>query len=337
MVFFTVFFRTFGFLTALLTFFLLISILLNLTNELQKSEFAMIEGDQNSKNIIGVINLNGPIFNNSSNVLENNFYDYINPEHIRLYLEELKELNVKVLLININSPGGTVTATAELENIFNNFKKESKVKIYFYTSEILASGGYWIATTADKIFASYGSTIGSIGVGGPSWYYYNTPLSLSSGLLGQSIETEKGIEVFNQNAGQSKDLFNPFRKPKDQEILHLQKIVDEIYEDFIRKVSKNRKIEINTIKNNIGALIYSSTQAKRKFLIDDVVTYESLIEYIIKENNFNDYTIYENIVQKSLLGNFLASYKDDNDTKFNICNRFEMSINSITPLFLKEC
>ena len=228
MVFFTVFFRTFGFLTALLAFFMIISLLLNLTNNLQKSEFTMTEGDQNSENIIGVINLNGPIFNNSSNVLENNFYDYIDPEHISLYLEELKKLNVKILLIKINSPGGTVTATSQLENIFKNFKKESKVKIYFFTNEILASGGYWIATTADEIFASYGSTIGSIGVSGPSWYYYNKPLSVSSGLLGQTIETEKGIEVFNQNAGQSKDLFNPFRKPKNQEILHLQKIVDEI-------------------------------------------------------------------------------------------------------------
>ncbi len=337
MVFFRVFFRTFGFLSALLVFFLIISILLNLSNNLQESKFTMIEGDQKSNNIIGVINLNGPIFNNSRNVLENNFYDYINPEHIRLYLEELKELNIKILLVNINSPGGTVTATAELENILKNFKKETKVKIYFFTSEILASGGYWIATTADKIFASYGSTIGSIGVSGPSWYYYNTPLSLSSGLLGQSIETEKGIEVFNQNAGQSKDLFNPFRKPKDQEILHLQKIVDEIYEDFITKVSKNRKIQIKTIRNNIGALIYSSTQAKEKFLIDGVANYRSLIEYIIKENNYDDYKIYENIIKRSLLGNFLASYKDKNGDKFNICNRFEMSINVITPLFLKEC
>ena len=145
MVFFTVFFRTFGFLTALLAFFMIISLLLNLTNNLQKSEFTMTEGDQNSENIIGVINLNGPIFNNSSNVLENNFYDYIDPEHISLYLEELKKLNVKILLIKINSPGGTVTATSQLENIFKNFKKESKVKIYFFTNEILASGGYWIA------------------------------------------------------------------------------------------------------------------------------------------------------------------------------------------------
>ena len=123
MVFFTVFFRTFGFLSALLAFFLIISVLLNLSNNLQKSEFTMIEGDQNSKNIIGVINLNGPIFNNSSNLLKNNIYDYINPEHIKLYLEELKELKVKILLININSPGGTVTATSQLENIFKNFKK----------------------------------------------------------------------------------------------------------------------------------------------------------------------------------------------------------------------
>ena len=337
MVFFRVFFRTFGFLSALLVFFLIISILLNLSNNLQESKFTMIEGDQNSNNIIGVVNLNGPIFNNSRNVLENNFYDYINPEHIRLYLEELKELNIKILLVNINSPGGTVTATAELENILKNFKKETKVKIYFFTSEILASGGYWIATTADRIFASYGSTIGSIGVGGPSWYYYNTPLSVSSGLLGQSIETEKGIEVFNQNAGQSKDLFNPFRKPKDQEISHLQKIVDEIYEDFITKVSKNRNIEIKTIRDNIGALIYSSKQAKENFLIDEVVTYSSLIEYIIKENNYDDYKIYENIIKKSLLGNFLASYKNNKGAKFNICDRFKMSINVITPLFLKEC
>ena len=111
----------------------------------------MIEGDQNSKNVIGIINLDGPILDNSSNVLQNNFYDYIDPQQFKFYLEELKELNLKILLININSPGGTVTATTELENIIKNFKKQSKAKIYFFTSEILASGAYWVATTSDKI------------------------------------------------------------------------------------------------------------------------------------------------------------------------------------------
>ena len=149
MVFFSVFFRTLGFLSALLIFLIIINFLLNFSNELDKKQFVMTEGDQNSNNIIANINLNGPIFNNNSNVLGNNLYDYINPSQVKSYLEELKELQIKALIININSPGGTVSATAELEQIIYEFKK-TNTKIYFFTNEILASGGYWVATTADK-------------------------------------------------------------------------------------------------------------------------------------------------------------------------------------------
>ena len=84
----------------------------------------------------------------------------------------------------------------------------------------------WSLFESDKIFASYGSIIGSIGVSGPSWFYYNNPTSISSGILGETIVTKNGIEVFNQNAGQGKDLFNPYRRPKNEEIKHLQNIVD---------------------------------------------------------------------------------------------------------------
>ncbi len=192
--------------------------------------------------------------------------------------------------------------------LFMNLKKNTDTKIYFYSKEILASGGYWVATTADKIFASYGSIIGSIGVSGPSWFYYNTPTSLSSGVFGQTIETKEGIEVFNQNAGEGKDLFNPFRRPKNDEIKHLQSIVDDVYNNFITKVSKSRKIEISNLKTNIGALIYSSNQAKNNFLIDDILNYETLIELIKKENKFEDYKIYENKVNNSILSNLFSFF-----------------------------
>ena len=224
MIFFSVFFRTLGFLSALLIFIIIINLLLNFSNEMEKKQFVMTDGIPSSNNIIANINLNGPIFNNNSNVLGNNLYDYINPSQVKTYLEELKELEIKALIININSPGGTVSATAELEQIIYEFKKQTNTKVYFFTKEILASGGYWVATTGDKIFASYGSIIGSIGVSGPSWFYYNTPLSLSSGVFGQSIETKDGIEVFSQNAGEGKDLFNPYRRPKNDEIKHLSLI-----------------------------------------------------------------------------------------------------------------
>tara|TARA_B100001057_G_scaffold498019_1_gene603784 strand:+ start:168 stop:1190 length:1023 start_codon:yes stop_codon:yes gene_type:complete len=340
MLFFRVFFRTLGFLSALLIFFIITNILVNLSNDLEKEQFVMTDGLTNSNNIIANINLNGPIFNSTSNVLGNNLYDYINPAHVKSYLEELKKLQINVLIISINSPGGTVSATAELEQIIYEFKKSTNTKIYIFTNEVLASGGYWVATTADKIFASYGSIIGSIGVSGPSWYYYDTPLSLSSGIFGQSIETKDGIEVFNQNAGKGKDLFNPFRSPKKNEIKHLQNIVDDVYNDFLIKVSKSRKIEISNIKNNIGALIYSSNQAKNNFLIDDILNYEKLIELIIKENQFEDYKIYENKVNNSFLGNLLVKYEDHNSIKYsyeNFCKNLKTNINLTIPIFINSC
>ena len=300
----------------------------------------MTDGIPSSKNIIAKINLNGPIFNNNSNVLGNNLNDYINPSQVKSYLEELKELQIKVLIININSPGGTVSATAELEQIIYEFKKQTNTKVYFFTKEILASGGYWVATTGDKIFASYGSIIGSIGVSGPSWFYYNTPLSLSSGILSGSIETKDGIEVFNQNAGESKDLFNPYRRPKTEEIKHLQNIVDDVYNDFKAKVSKSRKIEISNIKNDIGALIYNSNQANNNFLIDDILNYETLVELIIKENEFDDYKIYENKVVNSFIGNLLARYVDQPSNRYSfekICSGLKTNISVVIPVYLKDC
>ena len=340
MIFFSVFFRTLGFLSALLIFLLVINILLHFSDDLGKKQFVMTDGISSSNNVIANINLNGPIFNYNSNLLRNNFYDFINPAKVKSYLEELKELQIKALIININSPGGTVSATAELEQIIYEFKKNTDTKVYFYTKEILASGGYWVATTADKIFASYGSIIGSIGVSGPSWFYYNTPTSLSSGIFGQTIETKEGIEVFNQNAGEGKDLFNPFRRPRSDEIKHLQSIVDDVYNNFITKVSKSRKIEISNLKNNIGALIYSSNQAKNNFLIDDILNYETLIELIIKENKFEDYKIYENKVSNSIISNLLVKYEDQTNNKYsleNICRNLETNISVVIPVFLKNC
>ena len=340
MIFFSVFLRTLGFLSALLIFIIIINLILNFSNELEKKQFVITDGIPSSNNIIANINLSGPIFNNNSNVLGNNLYDYINPSQVKSYLEELKDLEIKALIININSPGGTVSATAELEQIIYEFKKQTNTKVYFFTKEILASGGYWVATTADKIFASYGSIIGSIGVRGPSWFYYNTPTSLSSGIFGQTIETKEGIEVFNQNAGEGKDLFNPFRRPRNDEIKHLQNIVDDVYNDFITKVSNSRKIEISNLKNDIGALIYSSNQAKNNFLIDDIINYETLIKLIIKENKFEDYKIYENKIGNSILTNLLVNYEDQTNDKYfleNICRNLETNISVVIPVYLKNC
>ena len=135
-------------------------------------------------------------------------------------------------------------------------------------------------------------------------------------------------------------MFNPYRRPKDNEIKHLQNIVNDVYNDFTAKVSKSRKIEISNIKNNIGALIYNSNQAKNNFLIDDILSYETLLELIIKENEFEDYKIYENKIDNSFLGNLLAKYKDQPRNKYSfekICRSLKTNINVVIPVYLNNC
>ena len=334
MAFFNTFFKTLGILLGFTTFLIIINITIFY---LQKNNFSfnLIEGDEQSKNIIAILNLNGPIIKDINHGIVGKIINYIDPEIVNESLKELQNFKPKVLIIRVNSPGGTVSATSSLENKINDFKKLNNTKIYFYTDEILASGGYWISTTGEGTYANYGSIIGSIGVSGPSWYYYNQPKSISRSLFGQVIETEKGIEVFNQNAGASKDLFNPFRKPTNQELSHLQNMVKEIYVKFISKVSKNRKIEKNTLVDEIGALIFTSSQAKKNFLIDGVIEFDDLIDQIIMEENFKNYKIIKKNTNESLLNNYLSSFI--NNSKTPICNELNSSFSSVFPIYLNNC
>ena len=334
MAFLNVFLKTLGFLFGITTFFIIITLMSGLV-ENDNQKYRIIEGKNNSKNIIAILNLNGPIIENSNHSLINNIVNYINPNDVKDYLSELKLINPNLIIIKINSPGGTVSSSSDLEKIINDYKKINNTEIYFYTNSVLASGGYWVATSGNKIYANYGSIIGSIGVSGPRWYYYNEPTTISKGLIGSKIETKNGIQIFDQNAGISKDLYNPFRKPTEKELKHLQNIVMDIYEDFLLKVSNSRKIEINTIKNDIGALIYNSKQAKEKFLIDGVLSFDELIVQIISERKFNDYKIIEFDAKENILDKYLVNFFD---FKYSVlCNELNSNFVTISPTFFNNC
>ena len=268
-VFFTTFFKVLATLLALGFFLALVIGILALADVDNSSDFIFVEGNKDSKNTIVVLNLNGPIIPDSLNLNNFSTFQFISPSSFKKKLEKLKTLKPKLIIISINSPGGTVSASYEIFNILKDFKEKNNLKSYFHTNEILASGAYWFALSGDKISASYGSLIGSIGVKGPDWIYYDKPIALSSGIFGKSVETQNGIKLYSQNAGRSKDLLNPFRKPTEEELSKLQLIINNIYEDFILSVSKKRKIEKKIIKKEIGAMIYSATSAKNNFLIDD--------------------------------------------------------------------
>tara|TARA_Y100001970_G_scaffold27392_1_gene33406 strand:- start:1961 stop:3001 length:1041 start_codon:yes stop_codon:yes gene_type:complete len=344
-IFFNTFFKILAFLLSITVFLSIFIGFLSFFNANKAlNEFEKISGDEKSNNIIAIVELNGPIINHSVNLSYIPNLQIIDPNRFKNQLETIKTIRPKVIIVSINSPGGTVSASHEIYEILNKFKNDQNISVYFHTTESLASGAYWFALSADKIYASYGSLIGSIGVKGPDWIYYDNPISMSSGILGSSIETKNGIKIYSQNAGESKDLLNPFRKPTKTEIEKLQLIINSVYEDFVHTVSKQRKIEVAILKEDIGAFIYNSEIAKENYLIDDILSLESLVEKIVRENQFTNYKVYKNSNYNfSILDQFLlkvsnilrTSEKTLSNNHF--CNKFKNNISTISSGYLKNC
>jgi protease IV len=338
-IFFNVFIKSIAFFLSIITIIIIISLSVSFFSD-RNIDFITLDGEESSTNIIAIIELNGLIIETSSELsnLRNPFI--ISPKKIEIKLEELKKVSPKAIIFSINSPGGTVSASKKLYDIIKIYKKNNNnTKIFIHTDELLASGGYWVATVADGIYASYGSITGSIGVKGPDWFFYDKPKTISTGIFGNTIETENGIEVFSNTAGESKDIFNPFRKPTKKELKHLQNMVNEIYSDFIRIVSKERKIETNTLKEDIGALIFTSTHANELNLIDDELNLEELIDKIIKENNFTDYKVIKIINEKnSLVKEILTSSSSKKEIYFSYeCLSLRSSITAILSYEATGC
>ena len=241
-IFFNTFLKVFAILLSISVFFLILLVVLSYIGPNSViSEYKFIEGNKDSENKIAILRLQGPIVNHSLDLNNFTFLQIIQPEDLRKKLKKLDALKPKILIVSINSPGGTVAASHEIFKLLKKFKDKNNLELYFHTDEILASGAYWFALAGDKIYASYGSLIGSIGVKGPDWIYFDKPISISNGIFGNAIETENGIRVFSQNAGKSKDLLNPFREPTKDEIKKIQSLINDIYEDFVNLVSKKKK------------------------------------------------------------------------------------------------
>ena len=329
-IFWNVFLKTIAFFLSIVSIIVLITLLISFVED-RNDKFTFFFGNENSSNLIAVIELNGLIIEKNRQFpdLTNTFI--ISPSEIKNNLDILKQISPKLIIFSINSPGGTVSASKNFYDIIKNYKKNNNIEILFHTNELLASGGYWAATSADGIYASYGSIIGSIGVKGPDWFFYDHPITISTGIFGNTVETKNGIKIFSSKAGKSKDIFNPFRKPTKDELNHFQNMVDEIYYDFVRIVSKERKIETNTIINDIGALIYTSDKASDLHLINDELSINDLVTKKVREKGFKDYKVIKMINPKNSLlkelitGNF---YNSNTDIKFE-CLSLRSSIAAI--------
>lgn len=176
--------------------------------------------------------------------------------------------NVKGVLLHLQTPGGTIFGSRAIFDAVQSYKERTGRPVYAFVEGLSASGGVIAMAGADKIFADFGSRVGSIGVLGGMLTYFDDPVATDGGLLGQGIETRGGIEHTVISAGRGKDLGNPFRRPGEAEIAALQEGADNEYDRFVALVAENRPIAESVIRETMGAMIFGNQMAESYGLID---------------------------------------------------------------------
>lgn len=234
------------------------------------TDYVHVSGNARSQNKLLVLRIDGVILGTPPRDLSTAFfvpqatYGYV----IRKVLEDAAaDSTIKGVMLHMQTPGGTIFGARAIHDGVTAFKG-SKKPIVAWIEGLSASGGVMAMVGADKIYADHGSFIGSIGVIGPSWLYYNKPLATDGGLLGGGIVTQNGIEQVIISAGRGKDLGNPFRRATPEEIKVLQDGVNDEYGAFVAHVARNRGITEQTIRDEMGAQIFGNAQAETFGLID---------------------------------------------------------------------
>ncbi len=187
-------------------------------------------------------------------------------DDIRLQLRQAAEDDsVKAVLLRIDSPGGEVTASDEIYHYVADFRATSGKPVVVYMDSLAASGGYYSAMGGSWIVAHPLTVTGSIGV---ILETYNV----------KDLVGKIGVKALVIKSGKMKDMLSPYRDPAPEELALMQNLINETYERFITVVAKERKLDIETLRNGIAdGRIYSGPQAKALGLVDDLGYFEDAV------------------------------------------------------------
>jgi len=178
-----------------------------------------------------------------------------------------KNNNIKGVLLIVNSPGGAVAPSVELAYAIKELKQLKPVVAY--ASGVMASGSYYASIWSNKIIANPGAMIGSIGV-------------IFQGTNVEELMETIGVKTQTVKVGKYKEVGTPTRPWKDYEREELEKVINDTYDMFITDVANARKLKKENHTQFADAHIFTSGQAKKLGLVDEVSTLNFAKEEIIK-------------------------------------------------------
>ncbi len=194
--------------------------------------------------------------------------------------------HTKGIILRINSPGGSpVQAGIINDEIHRQKKLHPKIPVYAVVEDICASGGYYIAVAADKIYVDKASIVGSIGV-------------LMDGFGFTGVMDKVGVERRLMTAGENKAMLDPFSpvNPHHKELA--QKMLDQIHQQFIKVVRDGRGARLKETPDTFSGLFWSGESSIEQGLADAYGSADYVAREIIKEENVVDFTSHEGFADR---------------------------------------
>lgn len=193
-------------------------------------------------------------------------------------IDKAYDSNAKAVVVHINSPGGTPVQAARIYDEIMRLRKEGNKPIYAVIEDIGASGAYYVASGADRIYASPSSLVGSIGV-------------IYSGFGFEDVLKKAGVERRVFTAGENKDFLDPFKGVTPQQQQFWQHLLDITHQQFINDVKAGRGDRLKDDPELFSGLVWSGEQARELGLIDEVKTFDQVIrEQVGSLDNTVDFT-----------------------------------------------
>lgn len=216
------------------------------------------------------------------------------------FARELRELrqdkDVKAVVLRINSPGGSAPASEAIQREIRLIRQTKPLIVSM--GSYAASGGYWIATYGDRIFAEPTTITGSIGVFGIQF----DVKKLANGV---------GVTFDSVKTGKFADAITITRPKTDEELAVFQRLVDWIYGEFVTKVAESRKLKRDFVEEIAQGRVWSGTEAKKLGLVDELGGLDAALAYAAQKANLGaNYEVTE-YPRKRNLSEIISDWVDD--------------------------
>jgi len=189
-----------------------------------------------------------------------------------------EDKNTAGIILRINSPGGSPVQAGYVNNEIYRLREEyPDIPLYSVITDICASGGYYIATAADKIYADKASVVGSIGVVMSGFGFVDTIEKL-------------GIERRLLHAGDNKGFLDPFSPLKSDEVEHVETLLNDIHQQFIDVVKKGRGDKLVNDEIIFSGLIWTGEQSIELGLVDALGSPGYVAREVIGAEEIVDFT-----------------------------------------------